>query len=765
MTLILSILGNRGPNCALLNNSKQEFYLSLFNLFVFTLATINYLFYPALFAQEFHFERIINPFPVLDENGLPFEHSFTGGMNRPVQQLVDIDGDSDPDLFVQENESNRLILFRNIGTPTEFQFEWATDRFEDLELGVWFKFADVDNDGDFDLFAEKPFGNIQYFRNDGSATTPNFVIATDTLWDNVGNPITVGGFSVPEWADLNGDNNLDLFIGNILDGSITYYQNIGSGPNAIPIFEFVSSMFEGLQIITGGAAKTMSSPSPDIESQHHGANSLTFVDIDNDQDNDLFWGDFFWGGLIYLPNQGTNEDPQFDMNDIVENYPPTSPLSTGGFNVPRFTDIDTDGDFDMFIGVLGGFISAISDSKDNFYFYENTGSPVEPNFVLRAKQLINTLDIGYNTIPTLVDIDNDNDFDLFLANEIDLNSPETSNSRLYFFENQGSKTNPSFSLVDSHYLNYDRPIFDANYSPTFVDIDDDNDKDLFLGRWEGKLTFYLNEGSAGSPNFVRVDENYADIDIGLNSMPAFVDIDDDNDFDLFIGELSQNISFGRINFYRNIGSHENPSFDLVTTNYFDIDLGVGEFLYPSFTDIDNDQDWDLVIGTQTKGIVIYRNIGTAQSANFIPDSSFQLIDRIRTSPNLEDIDNDGDLDLISGSAGGGLIYYENTSVTSAIKSSDQFPHSYSVTNNYPNPFNNRTIFNVTIPYENELKIVIYNIAGKKIKTILNNEMGRGTHSFEWNGNSDHGAAVSSGVYILQVLFDSFSHSQKIILIK
>jgi hypothetical protein len=726
---------------------------------------VNYFFSPALFAQIFQFERKINPFPVFDENGLPYKLAFTGGMNRPVQQFLDIDDDKDPDLFVQDNESKRLTFFRNIGTPTNIQLEWVTDHFEDLEIGVWFKFADVDNDGDFDLFAEKPFGIIQYFRNDGSVTVPHFKIVVDTLKDNNGYPITVSGFSVPEWADINGDNNLDLFIGNILDGSITYYQNIGFEPDAIPIFEFVTSSFEGLQIITGGSAKFLKFYSDQVNSQHHGANSLTFVDIDDDQDNDLFWGDFFWKGLIYIPNKGTGFDPQFDMTDIVENYPPDNPLMTGGFNVPRFADIDDDGDFDMFIGVLGGYISRISDSEENFYYYENTGSPYIPMFGLRTNHFVNSLDIGYNTIPALVDIDNDNDLDLFLANEIDLKSPEASNSRLYLFENQGTKANPIFKLINTHFLNYDRPTFDANYSPTFVDIDGDHDKDLFLGRWEGKLTFYRNDGTADSPDFTKIDENFAGIDVGMNSMPTFVDIDADNDFDLFIGEQSQNIDFGQINFYRNTGSNINPLFELVTTNYFDIDLGVGEFPYPFFSDFDNDHDWDLFIGTQTRGIVLYRNIGTAQSANFELDTSFQIIGQLRTSPNLVDIDNDGDLDIFSGSQGGGLIYFENKSISQLDRNPDLLPHSLILSRAYPNPFNNRTTFDINIPAKSRLQVDIYTIMGEHIKSIYNNTIGSGNHSFRWDGNNDVGSSVSSGLYIIKVNFDSFSMSQKVVLLK
>jgi hypothetical protein len=248
-----------------------------------------FVFCHSLLSQEFSFERKIAPFPVLNQNGQPYELPFTGGMNRPVQQFIDIDGDDDPDLFVQEDEANRLILFRNIGTPTDIHLQWETDQFENLEVGAWFKFADVDNDGDFDLFAEKPVGIIQYLRNDGSATEPNFIKVVDSLKDNTESPILVEGFSVPEWADINGDNNLDLFIGNIQDGSITYYRHIGFDVNNIPHFEFVTDRFQGLQIITGGG-KERTQLTKETDTALHGANSMTFIDIDNDQDYDLFWG-------------------------------------------------------------------------------------------------------------------------------------------------------------------------------------------------------------------------------------------------------------------------------------------------------------------------------------------------------------------------------------------------------------------------------------------------------------------------------------------
>lgn len=713
-----------------------------------------------LTAQNFNFEREITPFPILNQNGAAYSLPLTGGMNRPVQQFVDIDNDNDPDLFVEEDEANRLILFRNTGTPTDYQLQWETDHFADLQVGAWFKFADVDNDGDFDLFAENALGLIRYFRNDGTPAAPSFVSAVDTLKDTGGLPIFVDGFSVPEWVDMDCDNDKDLLMGR-LDGHVTYYNMVGLDSDNLPLFEFVTDEFQGLLIITGGG-NAPGAPAQEIDGELHGANSLTSVDIDNDQDNDLFWGDFFAGSMIYLQNDGTCQVPNISIT--AQEFPPVNPISTGGFNVPRFTDIDHDGDYDMFVGVLGGYLSYILDRAENLYFYENIGTLTQPNFTLRTKQFVNSIDIGQNTIPALVDIDSDGDLDLFLANQEDLSAPDHANSRLYLFENTGSAAAPSFELVNTHYLNFDKQN-DVNYAPTFADIDHDGDVDLFLGTWWGRIIFYRNDGSALSPDFVRVDENYAGIDVGFNSTPVFVDIDDDGDLDLFIGEFSQpDIAFGRINFYRNTGSNTAPVFELVTATYFDIDLGEGEFLYPFFADIDHDQDYDLFIGTETKGVIFYRNIGTAQAANFVLDASFQLPLQLRTSPNLADINNDGDLDIFSGSRGGGLIFFENLEMSTAINPASDvksnIPDGIRLLGNYPNPFNPQT----TIEYELNLSpalsgsfhtLTIYNLLGETVREWrIPNSEGTLRRQISWGGRDASGSPVPSGIYFYQLKVDA-----------
>ena len=85
----------------------------------------------------------------------------------PRPQFVDIDGDADLDLFVQEY-SNAVWFFENTGTAKAPRYEWRTDRYQGLAIGEWFRFVDLDADGDFDLLSEQPLSLIKVFRNTGS---------------------------------------------------------------------------------------------------------------------------------------------------------------------------------------------------------------------------------------------------------------------------------------------------------------------------------------------------------------------------------------------------------------------------------------------------------------------------------------------------------------------------------------------------------------------------------------------------------------------
>ena len=84
-------------------------------------------------AQSSQWERIVYGIEIRDEAGDLLDHPFLGGFNLPRPQLADVDADGDLDLFLQEH-SDRVMLFRNEGAGAS-RYRWVTDTFEDLSVG------------------------------------------------------------------------------------------------------------------------------------------------------------------------------------------------------------------------------------------------------------------------------------------------------------------------------------------------------------------------------------------------------------------------------------------------------------------------------------------------------------------------------------------------------------------------------------------------------------------------------------------------------
>ena len=115
--------------------------------------------------------RDVAPFDVLDPAGVPYEMPFLGGFNVPRPQLADIDGDGDQDLFIQER-SGELLYFEREDSPGEPTYRWRPDAVSELDIGEWYRFSDIDTDGDLDLLAEERFSHIRLYRNVGGPREP-----------------------------------------------------------------------------------------------------------------------------------------------------------------------------------------------------------------------------------------------------------------------------------------------------------------------------------------------------------------------------------------------------------------------------------------------------------------------------------------------------------------------------------------------------------------------------------------------------------------
>jgi len=86
--------------------------------------------------------------------------------------------------------------------------------------------------------------------------------------------------------------------------------------------------------------------------------------------------------------------------------------------------------------------------------------------------------------------------------------------------------------------------------------------------------------------------------------------------------------------------------------------------------------------------------------------------------------------------------------------------------NFPNPFNAQTRIQFGVPeLVKDLKIVIYNILGQRIKTFRFDELKPRRYYVDWNGKNDFGSTIASGVYIYQLQTEKFVQAKKMLLLK
>jgi len=519
-------------------------------------------------------------------SGTPFSAVTDGSI-----AFADVDNDNDQDVVITGNIGNspstKLYLNNGYGS---FSLVSATP-FEGVSYGS-IAFADVDNDNDQDiLITGQKSNNYPYqpisklYKNSGSGV---FTLVLSTPFDEV-------RFSSIAFADIDNDNDQDVLItgNNLYSQKVSkLYINNGSGS-----FSLLNNT--GFLAVENG--------------------DVAFADIDNDNDPDV----------IICGDDANTTSSTFSTSLYINNgnsgfsYVKESAFKQNYIGTITFLDVDNDSDQDV---IISGNISDVPfQNITELYLNDSTGQFTKVPWTPFQG-------VSYSSIVS-ADIDNDGDQDIFLTGKTS-NIPSTSInvSRLYKNDGLGAFTMVSGTPFDS--------VIDG--SAAFADYDNDSDQDLIISgtnsSYQAVTKLYANNGYgvftlvSGTP-----------FDGIFDGKVVFIDIDNDNDQDVFIvgmNALVPSVLVAKL--YKNNGS---SGFSLISGTPFD----AVRYSSVDIADIDNDNDLDIILcGEKTLTVgyeritKLYKNNGSG-IYSLVSGTSFDPIHHGVVK--FADMDNDGDQDV------------------------------------------------------------------------------------------------------------------------
>lgn len=285
----------------------------------------------------------------------------------------------------------------------------------------------------------------------------------------------------------------------------------------------------------------------------------SFVDWDNDGDNDLVIGEgpsSSTGKVRVYLNAGTASNPQFSGFTYVQSN--GSDLTCPGSGClgcfPRVVDWNGDDKKDLLVGQADGKVK----------IFLNTGMDENPTFDAGTFVQVGpsgsktTMDVGDRATPCVVDWNNDARKDLVVG---------ALDGRIRVFINEGTDAAPDFrSTAFVRVTGAELLVSGTRSSPDVLDLDGDGKKDILTGNTNGELFFYSNTGSDSEPNFAgyeSVESDGVPIDLAgtPRSRPFVCDWTGDGYFDVLIGTIDS-----KVHLYQSVP--QPGDFD----NDYDVDL-------------------------------------------------------------------------------------------------------------------------------------------------------------------------------------------------
>ncbi len=715
--------------------------------------------------------------------GIPLSMPWVGGLNAPQFSSIDLNQDGLMDLFLFDRAGDRPIFLLNTGTADQPLYS-PTRAYDNVHpfplLHGWALLRDYNCDGKADIFAYTS-GAFAVYRNTSDASGLSFTLMDDQVGSNyvpTNSPnLYITDVDLPGIADIDGDGDMDILTFSIWGNFLEYHKNLSMelyGTCDSLVYEVRSRCWGEFQESVDGSSIVLNAPCPDNVAnpeftlgddgsirpndtdRAHSGSAILPLDLDGDGDMDLILGDLLFPHITALINGGTVGHAHMVSKDsLFPSY--NQSVNMEQFLGSFYIDIDGDGLRDL---VVAPNSASAAENAHGIWFYKNIGTDAAPVFQFQRDNLFqgDMLDFGEGARPVLFDHNGDGLMDLVVANEGYFQPGATYQGRLALLENIGTATAPAFNLVTTDYGQLAGQGFGPGVHPAFGDVNGDGKQDMILGDLAGNLHLFLNTSSGPVAQFqlsqpLITNDGGTVIDVGANATPQLFDLDDDGLLDLIVGERN-----GNLNYYRNAGTAEAPSWHLesqslggVLVNEYWSTTGYSvPFLYS-----DDEGEKLFYSGSEVGGIHRYDGItGNETGIWNLTDSIWKgFHEGIRTAIALYDFTGDGKLDAILGNYRGGLSFWSSGSATepSAIRENLAVsPFSLA-----PNPAQGYVDIRWHAPLTSSLQVDLMDGLGRTVRTLT---MDRSMVRMELDG-------LSSGLYTVLLRTPNATWTQRLALVQ
>lgn len=548
---------------------------------------------------------------------------WAGGLNAVQTNTMDLNHDGKDDLVLFDRMGNKILTF--LRSESSFIYNPEYEIYFPGDILNWVLLRDFNGDGKKDIFTGDNLGIKVYVNTTETGASPTwqkFLFSTGFPGSKSGVLLSKGFQNkvnvqvqfddLPSISDADGDGDLDVFVMRYVgDGRIEFHKNYsieryGSADSLD--FERITQSWGNVRECSCG---TFAFNGDDCSSggriKHAGGKSLLALDLNNNGQPEILFSESECSQLFQLVNQGTTLAP---IVTAVSTFPPSTPATIITYPAPYFEDIDGDGVKDLMVSsnlFAREFLNSNFNSSN--FFYKNSGSNANPNFTLVQRDFLQSemIDHGDNSVPTLLDFDNDGDLDLFVSshNSVSVRSP------IYLYQNLGTAKLPDFKLYSDDFLGFSF-LNDFNRKIQFADLDNDNTLDLVYSSTDGNsgvtlLNFVSNKSQSGldfsTPTITQVS-----FQINRNENVYVYDVSGDGKNDLLVGR-----SDGSLELWTQTGP-------LTFTLSEDEFLGLGasvlrQNISISIADLDADGKPDLMYGDQSgiiKVIPDFRSVTNAE---------------------------------------------------------------------------------------------------------------------------------------------------------